>query len=870
MPDLNIAIVANTAGVNENFVDLGSTINSSLTKAEGVFRSTGQQAKVLEGQFGQLADAGKKTSAEWLKVAEVCDQLRHAQTELRSSTDALRKGTGDHTDALNRQAIALKAVDDLLVQKTAAVRVASGAEKELAVATIETAEAADEAKGAFALAGEEIGIKMNRHVRAFMADLPLIGPLMSSAFNAFAIFAVVELLSEVPEAIEKIINKLAGWGEAAQKAYEKQTELNRKQIEFVEELEVREHHRNEKLLTGSAKSRAEVKAFTEDLKSQGIELNELLKRYKDANDLINGTHKVTLNSAGPHGGTSQTVTVPNSSGRRDSEVEQAKEDLKNLPDQIAALHSKLEKLQKEDIPDAMVAGSKEAINEARDIAKAQLAAKRESAMAKIALDEEMARAEAETGKISAQQEIVRLTALETNKYELQKKFLQDSKKLHEKDPAKDAAYQANLNGQLESLESSHQAALTKLKVEEWRQKAAAGAAGIENEIAATKQGSQERVRLELALVEYMRQTYGLDSEEYKSALRSKIEAERQYAEQQRQIAIAAIDAETENRKAAFDRERLQIDFLAQHKILTEEKRLAALANILDREYQMELRQFNRKLALDGLEQKEKARMEVERDKRVQKHATDELKIDQQTASRKFKIYDTAFGQINNAFHSALSSMGNGNGGFLQSLGQSWNGFVANLGSSFERMVMDWLGAQIKMTLIHQAAKTTEVATHAAAEETKQAVTLAGTIKDVFQSAKKGAARAYASVSDIPIIGPALAPIAAAAAFAGIMAFGSMASAAGGWGQVPEDQIAQVHKDEMILPAPIAGGLRSVISSMQFSPGTGSAGPTSQPTVHHAEYYSAIDGQSVRRMVRDNRKSFAKEMKRAMRMTPRFA
>ena len=78
-------------------------------------------------------------------------------------------------------------------------------------------------------------------------------------------------------------------------------------------------------------------------------------------------------------------------------------------------------------------------------------------------------------------------------------------------------------------------------------------------------------------------------------------------------------------------------------------------------------------------------------------------------------------------------------------------------------------------------------------------------ESIMTSAKSAAAGAYSSVSSIPYVGWILGPIAAAAAFAGVMAFGSFAV---GTPEVPRDMIAQIHQGEMIVPATMADGVRS--------------------------------------------------------------
>jgi hypothetical protein len=61
-----------------------------------------------------------------------------------------------------------------------------------------------EARGAVMLLGEEVGVRLNRHVAGFVAGLPMIGAGLQAAFAPLAIFALVEVLNKVFERIDKI------------------------------------------------------------------------------------------------------------------------------------------------------------------------------------------------------------------------------------------------------------------------------------------------------------------------------------------------------------------------------------------------------------------------------------------------------------------------------------------------------------------------------------------------------------------------------------------------------------------------------------------------------------------------------------------
>jgi len=105
---------------------------------------------------------------------------------------------------------------------------------------------------------------------------------------------------------------------------------------------------------------------------------------------------------------------------------------------------------------------------------------------------------------------------------------------------------------------------------------------------------------------------------------------------------------------------------------------------------------------------------------------------------------------------------------------------------------------------------TGAAVTGAATQTAAAAT-AGTA-EIGTNAAVAAAGAYKSTVVIPFIGPVAAPAAAALALAAVLGFGALISAKGGMDEVPGDQLAMVHKKEMILPAWIAEPMRQQLKA----------------------------------------------------------
>ena len=117
---------------------------------------------------------------------------------------------------------------------------------------------------------------------------------------------------------------------------------------------------------------------------------------------------------------------------------------------------------------------------------------------------------------------------------------------------------------------------------------------------------------------------------------------------------------------------------------------------------------------------------------------------------------------------------------------------------------------------------------------KEAMALKAHFAQNQVAAKDAAANAYSSAAEIPFVGWIIAPVAAAAAYSATIAF-----AEGGWDNVPSDQVAMIHKQEMVLPAHIANPLRESLA--------GGGGLGGQQHIH----IHAMDSQSFTQALKNN-------------------
>jgi len=102
----------------------------------------------------------------------------------------------------------------------------------------------------------------------------------------------------------------------------------------------------------------------------------------------------------------------------------------------------------------------------------------------------------------------------------------------------------------------------------------------------------------------------------------------------------------------------------------------------------------------------------------------------------------------------------------------------------------------------------------------------------------------------PAFGAAMAAVSAS--------YGAVASAAGGWERVPIDgMMTELHKDEQVLPAPYADGLRKVVANANAGGGNAGGG-------NHF-HVNAVDTRTFADAIRRNPRAMAETIKKAHRM-----
>ncbi len=188
---------------------------------------------------------------------------------------------------------------------------------------------------------------------------------------------------------------------------------------------------------------------------------------------------------------------------------------------------------------------------------------------------------------------------------------------------------------------------------------------------------------------------------------------------------------------------------------------------------------------------------------------------------------------------------------FQSLAQSAAERVIDTG--IKKIVEAWVIGEATKTGATAAGEASRTAIETAAQAEGFAGKIAKLALEIDADAAAAAAGAYKALAGIPIIGPVLGAAAAAVVFTAVSAYGAMLpSAAGGW-EVPQDTLAYVHKNEMILPADISGGLRGMVAAGAGARAAGGG------DVHHHWTVNTLDAKSFAQMLDDNGSALWKTM-----------
>ena len=360
-------------------------------------------------------------------------------------------------------------------------------------------------------------------------------------------------------------------------------------------------------------------------------------------------------------------------------------------------------------------------------------------------------------------------------------------------------------------------------------------ANYDRQIKGAKDNFSAQIALENQKLAAVKAAYGEDSKEYQNELERKDELTRQHNQLLSSLALDQGNTDRDIARIGIAAKRDILDSEVNDGKITNQQKIAALEQLADQEYRLDLQGLQDEVRLLDLSVTERQRVNDQILKLQAQHVADMAKLsDQMSAAQKkdldktSKDYQTAFQPIGRAFDQTITGVLQGTQTLQQAEARLAQSLVLSFVSAEEQKLQKYIAsqlAQISITSASEASKTGAVAAGALARTTVETAAAAegkaakGALdsSSIMKSAYTAAANTYAAISAIPVIGPFLAPVAAAGAFAAVAAF-DVVSAEGGLERVGMDnQPAFLHKDEAVLPARIARPL------LEMAQGGGSGG-----------------------------------------------
>lgn len=345
----------------------------------------------------------------------------------------------------------------------------------------------------------------------------------------------------------------------------------------------------------------------------------------------------------------------------------------------------------------------------------------------------------------------------------------------------------------------------------------------------------------------LKQFYGVQSREAERAAQELIAIEKRkwaadIALQKEAIQTKlknAEDAENERMELAGQRRETKsgnVDFQENNGLISAKEAMRQRAVILDEEFrgqiehenrmfQLKLQAFQETLKLEHLMPVERAKI-LQQVEQLEVQHQSQMRImqgqqQQRTIQLQQQTLQLTINKWRGMFDTIRTSMGASIQGMLNRT-MTWKQAMLGVADSILyrfidmglQMAQDWAMREIFKTGATTAGEAARTSAATAGAATRAGVSSAASMTELTNEAAVSAAGAYKSTVVIPFIGPVAAPAAAALALAAVLGFGSMISAKGGAGTIERDgQLAELHKEEMVLPAYLANPMRDMLTGV---------------------------------------------------------
>lgn len=364
---------------------------------------------------------------------------------------------------------------------------------------------------------------------------------------------------------------------------------------------------------------------------------------------------------------------------------------------------------------------------------------------------------------------------------------------------------------------------------------------LQESLAAEERGSLARIDIARKEAELIRKHHGERSREYQSALGKIDQMHREYDDEQIQREQTLLQKKQELQLIDIEMAREATQQKRRAGQISEAQEVLALQDLERKKFEIEAAGLRERAKLYPEGSREREQLMNQLEIAEKRHGLNLMKINSGTTKAVARDWSTAFDSITDSLTLGVQAMNRGT--------LTWRNAMSHIAQQVYGIYSQMFRRVVLAHLSSEQAKTAGTVTASGIREGVEkgsmlksiALTVWGALKKIAVMAYEAAAAAYNATVGIPYVGPVLAPIAAAASFAAVGMYGAaVASAAGGWDYVDRDQMAMVHKREMILPADLADRVRGITD-----PGMAAGGGAIALTIN------AIDAKSVRRLFREN-------------------
>jgi hypothetical protein len=731
--------------------------------------ATAQSAAAATINAGQAematgaASLAVRLSAEGLSASDVASALRnlgYTATEAAAATQGLSAAEAEAATGADREAVSH-------TENAAAIGREVSA-RQAATASIGAVE------------GRTLGA--NRAAATFLSTTLGLGPALQAAFPVIGAIALIDVLAQIPKAIERMEDALAGWDREAQEIFQRNVTEAGHALDAYEALALRQAESAGAGLKG-------VPRFDEEIKGLGDFQQKLAQAQGTANALVESLHdagKITEQySSTPYG----PVEIVSSSFRSADVRAQVEKQIQQFNEEAAAAA----KAAHTNIPAPITidwAASDASVREqldklTQDVRKRQEQMERAQEQATQSITENTARrAEAHA---QAEAEAAR-KSMEARNKELESFKLDEQLKTAElvRDDEARVAIERETVAKAKQLYGEASDQFKRAKLDEIR---------VADEVEKAKQQS---ARAEFEYEKSQQEQFAKQQDEIiKEMTKVQLDRLKGMAEASRTIQA---EAERHN-QATLELEAQRVQNEYQLGQISGQQELAALRAIHAQEHAETLRFLEEQKAAaqrlpdaDPNKVAEIAKIDAQIEQENDRHNARMMADDQRTATLRQNLWRSFTTDFNQGMGQIVSASIAGGRNVQQAIGNALEGMLAHEA----QFVVQWVLKKAEMwamdAILGRASQTTTATT------------------TIVSDAAVAAAGAYAATAAIPFIGPELAPAAALEAEASVLAFLAQASAREGF-DVPDlgagGMVTMLHSREMVLPEEHADTIRAL-------------------------------------------------------------